>query len=197
MNFIDFKNYYSSQDFVRGLKNYFKIEINREGVPIILHMDRRFNKNVSVPHYALLEENGQDKSVYFAIIFYYISLCNYVLEDLVGMDQLYNFSRCTNWPLTYCGLGGIMKPQQTLEEADLVYHHESENCRRAYAIFQEVVPFMKQELTNFFNGNDNNLNKTAYNQFCASMKDKIDEFWRKADQEIADFKFYYILRRPN
>ena len=183
LSYQDYLQYYRSQDFEKGLQNYFKVEGPNDGYRIIPHMDRKKNNKVGSPHYALLEENGAEKSNYFAIIFYYVSLCNYAIKEVAGMDALINFLKCTNWPLTSCGLGGIMSPNHTLEEAGLVYEKSS-------ALFKEVIPFMKEELNNFFKGGAENLNQTAYDEFVKAMDGKIEEFWKIADREIENFTFH-------
>lgn len=183
LSYQNFLQYYRTQDFERGLQNYFEVEKFKDGYRIIKHMDRHFNGNVSAPYFSLLEENASEKSNYFAIIFYYVSLCNYAIKEVAGMDALINFLKCTNWPLTSCGLGGIMSPNHTLEEAGLVYEKSS-------ALFKEVIPFMKEELNNFFKGGAENLNQTAYDEFVKAMDGKIEEFWKIADREIENFTFH-------
>lgn len=180
LSYQGFLQYYSSQEFERGLQNYFEVTESKDGCRIIRHMDRHFNSNVSAPHEG---ENGNEKSNYFAIIFYYVSLCNYAIKEVAGMDALINFLKWTNWPLTSCGLGGIMSPNHTLEEAGLVYEKSS-------ALFKEVIPFMKEELNNFFKGGAENLNQTAYDEFVKAMDGRIEEFWKIADREIENFTFH-------
>ena len=179
-SFENFLQYYRSQDFERGLQNYFEVEEFKDGYRIIKHMDRHFNGNVSAPHDG---ENGNEKSYYFAIIFYYVSLSNYAIKEVAGMDALNNFLKCTNWPMTSCGLGGIMSPNHTLEEAGLVYEESA-------ALFKEVIPFMKEELNNFFKGGADNLNQVAYDEFVKAMDGKIEKFWELADKEIESFTFH-------
>jgi len=180
LTYQKFLQYYRSQDFERGLQNYFEVEEFKDGYRIIKHMDRHFNGNVSAPHDG---ENGNEKSYYFAIIFYYVSLCNYAIKEVAGMDALINFLKCTYWPMTSCGLGGIMSPNHTLEEADLVYEESA-------ALFKEVIPFMKEELNNFFKGGADNLNQAAYDEFVKAMDGKIEKFWEIADKEIESITFH-------
>jgi len=180
LSYQNFLQYYRTQDFERGLQNYFKVTNSKDGYRAALHMDRHFNGNVTAPHDGV---NGNEKSNYFAIIFYFVSLCNYAIKEVAGMDALINFLKCTNWPLTSCGLGGIMSPNHTLEEAGLVYEKSS-------ALFKEVIPFMKEELNNFFKGGADNLNQTAYDEFVKAMDGKIEKFWEIADKEIENFTFH-------
>lgn len=190
LSYENFLQYYRSQDFERGLQNYFEVEEFKDGYRIIKHMDRHFNGNVSAPYFSLLEENASEKSNYFAIIFYYVSLCNYAIKEVAGMDALNNFLKCTNWPLTICGMEGILSPNQTLKEAVLVYEKNSANCQKTFALFQEVIPFMKEELNNFFKGGADNLNQAAYDEFVKAMDGKIEKFWEIADKEIESFTFH-------
>lgn len=180
LSYQNFLQYYRSQEFERGLQNYFEVTESEDGYRIILHIDRYFNGNVEAPHDG---ENGTEKSNYFAIIFYYVSLCNYAIKEVAGMDALHNFLRCTNWPQTNCGLGGIMSPNHTLEEAGLIFEESS-------ALFKEVIPFMKEELNNFFKGGADNLNQAAYDEFVKAMDGKIEKFWEIADKEIESFTFH-------
>lgn len=179
LNYQDFVKYYRSQDFLRGLKNYFIDTWSNDGYLTIRFMDRHSTN----PHSPILEENGTEKSSYFAIIFYYVSLCNYAINEVAGMDTLINFLKSTGWPMTSCGLGGIMSPNHTLKEAELIYENTS-------TLFQEVIPFMKEELNKFFNGGADNLNQIAYDEFVKAMEGKIDKFWEIADKEIEAFTFH-------
>lgn len=190
LSYQKFLQYYRTQDFERGLQNYFKVTESEDGYRIILHMDRHFNGNVTTPHYSLLEEDGSEKSIYFAFIFYYVLLCNNTIKEVAGMDALINFLKSTNWPLTSCGLGGIMSPNQMLVESDLVYPDDSTNCQKALAVFRETIPFMKEELNNFFKGDADNLNQAAYDEFAKVMDGKIEKFWEIADKEIESFTFH-------
>lgn len=190
LSFEDFLLYYRSQEFEKGLQNYFKVTKSMDGNRIIRSMDRYFNDSIPEPYSYLPIEKGHEKSHYFAFIFYYMSLCNYAIEKVAGMDALIKFLKCTNWPMTICGMGGILSPNQTLKEADLVYEKNSANCQKTFALFQEVIPFMKEELNNFFKGGAENLNQTAYDEFVKAMDGKIEEFWKIADKEIESFTFH-------
>ena len=190
LSFEDFLQYYRSQEFEKGLQNYFKVTESRDGYRIIRSMDRYFNDSIPEPYSYLPIEKGHEKSHYFAFIFYYMSLCNYAIEKVAGRDALIKFLKCTNWPMTICGMGGILSPNQTLKEADLVYEKNSTNCQKTFALFQEVIPFMKEELNNFFKGGAENLNQAAYDEFVKAMDGKIEEFWKIADKEIESFTFH-------
>ena len=190
LSYQNFLQYYRTQDFERGLQNYFKVTESKDGYRIIKHMDRRKNGNATVPYLSLLEENASEKSIYFAFIFYYVLLCNYTIKEVAGMDALINFLKCTNWPMTSCGIGGIMSPNHMLLESDLVYKEDSANCQKARSTFRETIPFMKEELNNFFKGGAENLNQTAYDEFVKAMDGKIEEFWKIADREIENFTFH-------
>ena len=194
LTFQDFQQYYSSQVFLRGLKNYFNDTESNDGYWIIPSMA---NHSDYEPHHSfssIFEENRYEenhkKANCFAIIFYYISLCNYAINEVAGMDALINFLKSTQWPMIRCGKDGIMDPQHTLNEADLVYHHNSIGCQEAYGLFQEVIPFMKKELNGFFTGGADNLNQIAYDEFVKAMEGKIDKFWEIADKEIEAFTFH-------
>ena len=188
LTFDNFLKYYNSQGFVKGMRNYFNVE-DKDGYSVILHMDQHFRTHADKPHLKT-EQDGDEKSIYFATIFFFMAMCNHTIYQLLGMDSLQNFLRATQWPMISCGLAGICPPQQTLQEADLVYEKNSENCQKAYALFCEVVPFMKEELNNFFSGNDENLNQAAYDAFCKAIAGKVDEFWQIADPLIEEFTFY-------
>ena len=189
----DFKAYYDSHDFVIGLCDYFTV-LREDGYLVIPSMGKHSDYE---PHHSFsspFEENEYKKNHMkancFAIIFYYASLCNYAINEIAGKDALVNFLKSIQWPLIRCGTDGIMEPQQTLNEADLVYHHNSKGCQDAYGLFQEVIPFMKKELNDFFAGRATNFNQAAYDEFVAAMKGKTEKFWELANAEIQRFRFY-------
>ena len=81
-------------------------------------------------------------------------------------------------------------PNSVLKTADLVYEKDSTNCKKTYALFRETIPFMKEELNNYFKGGADNLNQAAYNEFVKAMDGKIEKFWEIADKEIESFTFH-------
>lgn len=191
LNLEYFKEFYKSGEFEKGLKTYFpSIQYaNSGGFPQILQVSRHFNKDVSMPFSSLLDGNGMEKSICFSIIFYYVCLCDFVLYKIGGKELLKDFLKSTGWPLVYCGLGGIMSPNHTMQEADLVFVKASANQQEAIKLFHEVEPFMRSELNDFFQGNAPSINPEAYHKFIEEIKPKIPEFWTMAEKEIKTFTF--------
>lgn len=195
LSFDNFLKYYNSQEFTKGMHNYFVVE-TENGHLVIKHMGKSFRADAPYPHqhHGCNEQRGyeknQAKNIYFATIFFFVSLCNHTLNKLLAQDSLQNFLKSNGWPMTRCGMAYICPPQQTLQEADLVYEKECANSDVALALFREVVPFMKDELNKFFSGNERNLNQVAYDAFCKAIAGKVDEFWQIADPLIEAFTFY-------
>ena len=196
-----FKAYYRSQEFFVGLNNYFNVKLsNDKGYPMVLSMEESFRTGLPEPHYSYTILNEvtseqrtieREKSVCFSILFYYASLCNYTIDRLLGYEQLKNFLKAANCPLTSCGLAGICSPQKTLEEADLVFYKQSQSSEKALMLFKEVTPFIKEELNKFFKGESTNLDSEAYNVFCKAIDEKVNDFWEIADPLIDSFQFTY------
>ena len=183
LSYENFLQYYRSQEFEKGLQNYFGVggSKNGGGCRIIFNVDR----HISEPH-----SNEHEKSLYFAIIFYYVSLCNYAIFKVAGKDTMINFLMSTNWPMVYGENKAYKSPNSVLKTADLVYEKDSTNCKKTYALFRETIPFMKEELNNYFKGGADNLNQAAYNEFVKAMDGKIEKFWEIADKEIESFTFH-------
>lgn len=131
LNLDYFREYYQSGEFEEGLKIYFKITQSSNGLSKILHVDRHFNDNVVAPYLAMTDEDYMGKSICFAIVFYYVCLCNYLINRLAGKEALKDFLKASGWPIVSCGLGGIMNPNHTMVEADLVFECQSANQKRA------------------------------------------------------------------
>jgi hypothetical protein len=204
----NFLQYYNSQEFKKGMLDYFKVE-TENGHPVIKDMDWRGRTGLPDPHFRYYfiddylneqgggemekeKEENKSKSIYFATIFFYVAMCNYTITKLLGEKSLHDFLKATQWPMTRFGQSGICPPHQTLQEADLVFMNGNvtAKCQEALALFREVVPFMKDELNKFFSGKDENLNQTAYDAFCKAIAGKVDEFWQIADPLIEEFTFY-------
>ena len=188
LSYENFLQYYRSQDFEKGLQNYFKVDGSKRsgGCHIIFRVDR----HVQEPYSNLPIENKHEKSIYFAIVFYYVCLCNYAIFEVAGKDTMINFLMSTNWPMVYGKDLAYRSPNSVLETADLVYESNSINCQKTFALFRETIPFMKEELNNFFKGGADNLNQAAYDEFVKAMDGKIEKFWEIADKEIESFTFH-------
>ena len=188
LSYENFLQYYRSQEFEKGLQNYFKVEGSKNGggCRFIFRVD----KHSSEPHNNHSMKNEHEKSHYFAIVFYYVCLCNYAIQKVAGKDTLINFLESTNWPMVYGENLAFTSPNGILETADLVYKNNSINYKKTLALFHETIPFMKEELNNFFKGGADNLNQAAYDEFVKAMDGKIEKFWEIADKEIESFTFH-------
>ena len=191
LNFEYFKGFYKSGEFEKGLKTYFPcIQVARlHGFPQILQVSRHFNNEVSMPFSSLFDENGMEKSICFSIIFYYVCLCNYILYGLGGEELLKDFLKSTGWPWVNCGLGGIMSPNHTMNEADLVLVKPSENQNAALYLFHETEPFMKEELDRFFTGSTYSKDPQSYQRFVEDIKPLLSQLREKADNLISQVNF--------
>ena len=103
--------------------------------------------------------------------------------------MLKDFLKSTGWLRVNCGLGGIMSPNHTMEEADLVFVKDSANQKEALKLFHETVPFMHKELEECFMGKSPSLNQEVYQNFIKRMTPYISDFWKMADKEINAFTF--------
>ena len=144
-----FERYYSSRKFNGGLNHYFKVVVASQGY--FLFLRSRGNENVSMPHssYALLQDDWETKfgeSICFAIMFYYVCLINYAINEFYGMEKLCDILRQTSLPLVSCGLGGIKPPHHAMTEADLIFVKPSKNQKKAIALFKDTKTFMMNEL---------------------------------------------------
>lgn len=187
LSFDSFLKYYNSQEFAKGMRNYFNVE-TENGFSVIKHMDQHFRIGLIDPNLSLLEQD--EKNIYFTTFFFFVSLCNYTINKLLGQESLHDFLKATQWPMTSCGLAGICPPQQTLQEADLLSEKDDADRKQALALFREVFRFMKDELNKFFSGQDENLNQAAYDAFCKAIAGKVEDFWQIADPLIEEFTFY-------
>lgn len=189
LNLEYFKDYYHSGEFERGLERYFPNQRKADGYDFILQVTRYFNNEVSMPYSTSNYDDCMKKSICFAIVFYYICLCNYIILELGGEKLLKEFLRASRWPWVSCGLGGIMSPNHTMNEADLVFVKPSENQNAALNLFHETEPFMKEELDRFFTGRTYSKDLQSYQRFVEDIKPLLSQFREKADNLINQFNF--------
>lgn len=182
------KDYYEGK-FMKDLQRYFDIQV-QDGIPQILSMDVRFNKNrcrdgspaSQNPSLLLLPpdawKNAVDRDAgidvtqqnfIFSGLYYFVLLIPQTIRKMFGEEAEYDFYRCTGWPLSSAGLGGYLPPEQMLSEASL-FPNEVEYDNYC-AMLDVVAPFMFEEIRQFLSReNSNNLHAEAYNRLLKAMQ---------------------------
>lgn len=160
------KDYYEGK-FTKDLQRYFDIQV-QDGIPRILSMDVRFNKNrcrdgspaSQNPSLLLLSpdawKNAVDRDAgidvtqqnfIFSGLYYFMLLIPQTIRKMVDEEAEKDFYRCTGWPLSSAGLGGCLPPEQMLREASL-FPNEVEYDNYC-AMLDVVAPFMFEEIRQF------------------------------------------------
>ena len=173
-----YKSYYSSMEFQENLMRWFKVSKSntKPKFPWIGFADRHFNEHRPNGMPAVTRE----KSFYFSFCVFFHCLQAQAIFKLSGCEVMYRFHAETGVPMISCGLGGVMHPAHTLDEAELLPEPGEIECYirmintiqpairpqvedlGAYAPVEEMYSYVENEILAFRDRLSNGENHPTY-----------------------------------
>lgn len=104
-----------------------------------------------------------------------------------------SFHRSSGWPILSCGLGGIMSPEQWLNESEII--PVNKDIGYYNTLLDILLPFHCNELRLFLSGTELSVDSEAYASLCKRTNGKVDEIIREIEKVTEQAKQNFTLGR--
>lgn len=122
---------------------------------------------------------------------FYISLIPQVIAKVTGkMTAMYAFSRCAQWPLVLCGLGGHMSPYEIMRETDAL---PSDDMKKEWAeIADREVDYFSGIAKSIILSYLWNPDPTAYMDLREQSQQYIDRIVSEIRSEVSCYVSFFL-----
>ena len=122
-----------------------------------------------------------------------MSLIPQVIYKILGDAARLEFHRSSGWPILSCGLGGIMSPEQWLDESEIL--PQGKEVEYYNDLLDIILPFHCNELQSFLSGTELSVDSKAYASLCKRVDGKVEEIIREIEKVTEQAKLNFTLGR--